>query len=73
MLAEAHPILTALDDRWGLAAHDLLAAGYLALMGELDAAEAAVRASVEGFQAIGEQFLVARKPRHAGRRGRGAR
>ena len=27
-------------------------------MGELDAAEAAVRASVEGFQAIGEQFLV---------------
>jgi tetratricopeptide (TPR) repeat protein len=59
VLAEAHPILTALGDPWGLAAHDLLAAGYLALMGELDAAEAAVRASVEGFQAIGEKFLVA--------------
>ena len=58
VLAEVHPILTAIDDRWGLAAHDLLAAGHLALMGELDAAEAAVRSSVEGFQAIGEQFLV---------------
>jgi len=58
VLAEARPILDALGDRWGMAAHELLAAGYLALMGELDAAEAAVRASVEGFQAIGEQFLV---------------
>jgi predicted ATPase/DNA-binding SARP family transcriptional activator len=58
VLAEARPILAALGDRWGMAAHELLAAGYLALMGELDAAEAAVRASVDGFQAIGEQFLV---------------
>ena len=58
VLAEAHPLLTSVGDRWGLAGHDLLAAGRLALMGELDAAEDAVRASVEGFQAIGEQFLV---------------
>ena len=58
VLAEAHRVLTAIDDRWGLATHDLFTAGHLAPMGDLDAAEASARASVAGFQAIGEQFLV---------------
>ena len=58
VLAEAHRVLTAADDRWGLATHDLIAAQHLASVGELDAAEASARSSVEGFQAIGEQFVV---------------
>ena len=49
VLAEAHQVLTAIDDRWGLAVHDFFTAGHLAPMGELDAAEAAARASVAGF------------------------
>ena len=51
-------MLTAADDRWGLATHDLIDAQHLASVGELDAAESSARASVEGFQAIGEQFVV---------------
>ena len=58
VLAEAHRVLTAADDRWGLATHDLIEAQHLASVGELDAAESSARASVEGFQAIGEQFVV---------------
>ena len=58
VLAEAHRVLTAADDRWGLATHDLFAAQHLASVGDLDAAEASARAAVEGFQAIGEQFVV---------------
>ncbi len=37
VLAEAHRVLTALDDRWGLAVHDFFTAGHLAPMGDLDA------------------------------------
>ena len=51
-------VLTALDDRWGLAVHDFFTAGHLAPMGDLDGAEASARASVEAFGALGEQFLV---------------
>jgi predicted ATPase/DNA-binding SARP family transcriptional activator len=57
VLAEARLVLTAADDRWGLATHDLIYAQHLASVGQLGAAEASARASVEGFQAIGEQFL----------------
>ena len=58
VLAEAQRVLTAADDRWGLATHDLIEAQHLASVGELDAAESSARASVVGFQAIGEQFVV---------------
>ena len=43
VLAEAHQVLTALDDRWGLAVHDFFTAGHLAPMGDLDGAEASAR------------------------------
>ncbi|MGH9132665.1 MAG: hypothetical protein ACRDZZ_01915, partial [Ilumatobacteraceae bacterium] len=58
VLAEANVVLSAVDDQWGLAAHDLIAAAHLALMNDLDAAEATIRASIAGFQALDEQFLV---------------
>jgi hypothetical protein len=58
VLAEAHGVMTQLDDQWGLAVHDFFSAGHLAPMGQLDAAEASARASVSRFRAIGEQFLV---------------
>ena len=58
MLEEAHGVLSAIDDRWGLATHDLFTAGYLAPTGDLAAAEASVRSAIAGFESIGEQFLV---------------
>ena len=58
VLAEANRVLTALDDRWGLAVHDFFTAGHLAPMGDLDGAEASARASAEALGALREQFLV---------------
>ena len=58
VLAEAHQVLTALDDRWGLAVHDFFTAAHLAPMGDLDGAEASARASAAAFSALGEQFMV---------------
>jgi hypothetical protein len=58
VLAEAHGVLSAIGDRWGLATHDLFTAGYLAPTGDLAAAEASVRSAIAGFESIGEQFLV---------------
>ena len=45
-------------DEWGLAAHDSIRARNLAVRGELDAAEASARASVDQLRGIGEQWLV---------------
>ena len=73
VLAEAHRVLTAADDRWGLATHDLIAAQHLASVGELDAAEASARAVGRGVPGDRGAVRCPRVPRHAGRCGRGAR
>jgi predicted ATPase len=58
VLDEAHRVLGAIGDRWGLATHDLFRAGHLAPTGDLAAAEAAIRSSVAEFESIGEQFFL---------------
>jgi tetratricopeptide (TPR) repeat protein len=55
---EAHPVLTELDDEWGLAIWESLTARNLALLGRLDEAADHAQRSADRLQAIGEEWLI---------------
>jgi predicted ATPase/DNA-binding SARP family transcriptional activator len=57
-LGKAHDLLEQSGHRWLLAGHDMVLAWNLLSLGRLDDAESAARSSVEGFDALGEVWLV---------------
>ncbi len=58
VLGQAHDLLAPSGHRWLLAAHDMVRAWSLLSLGRLNDAESAARSSVEGFDALGEVWLV---------------
>jgi predicted ATPase/DNA-binding SARP family transcriptional activator len=58
VLAEARVALREGGSAWGLAGHDLMLAGNLAVQGQLDAAEVAARASIAAYEELGEASLI---------------
>jgi predicted ATPase len=55
-LSELHALIEPDDGPWLVAVHDMLLASNLAPLGRLDQAEAAARAALERFDAMGEVF-----------------
>ncbi|MGH8917005.1 MAG: hypothetical protein ACRD0H_01450, partial [Actinomycetes bacterium] len=57
-LAEAHPLLVAEGEPWGIGAHDIFVARNLAALGQTEEAEAMARAGVERLRASGEHWMI---------------